>query len=59
MNRYRFPKRDVVERYRAAGALILDTGRSGALSVKLSSSIVQPEIVAWRDRHRHIWSWQE
>ena len=59
LNRYRFPKRDVVERYRAAGARILDTGRRGALSVKLSSSTAQPEIVAWRDRHRHVWSWHE
>jgi competence protein ComEC len=59
LNRYRFPKREVVERYRAAGARVFETGRSGALSVKLSSSTAEPVIDAWRDRRRHIWSWRE
>lgn len=59
LNRYRFPKREVVERYRAAGARVFDTGRRGALSVKLSSSTPRPVIDSWRDRCRHIWSWRE
>jgi len=59
LNRYRFPKREVVERYRAAGAQVFETGRHGAVSVKLSSSAAQPVITAWRDHYRHIWSWQE
>ncbi len=58
LNRYGFPKPDVVERYRESGALIVETGRGGAISVKLSSTTEQPEIAAWRDRYRHIWSWQ-
>ncbi len=59
LNRYRFPKREVVQRYRASGALLFETGRCGALSVRLSSDTEQPVIASWRDRYRHVWSWQE
>jgi competence protein ComEC len=59
LNRYRFPKRDVIARYRAAGATILETGRSGAIRIKLSSPGKRLEISAWRDEYRHVWSWRE
>jgi len=59
LNRFRFPKRDVVQRYRDAGALVYETGIRGALSIRLSSATAQPVITAWRDRHRHVWSWRE
>lgn len=58
-NRYGFPKQAVSDRYRSAGARILETGRSGAVSVKLSSSSAVPEITGWRDRYRHLWSWHD
>jgi len=59
LNRYRFPKRDVIERYRAAGARLFDTGRRGALEVKLTRMTQRAVVVSWRDRNRHIWSWRE
>lgn len=58
-NRYRFPQRDVVERYRALGADILETGRSGAITVRFTPGTEQPVIETWRNRYRHIWSWRE
>jgi competence protein ComEC len=59
LNRYRFPKRDVIARYQAAGATILETGRSGAIRIKLPSQGKRLEISAWRDEYRHVWSWRE
>lgn len=54
-NRYRFPRAQVVERYRAAGARLFDTARHGAISVQLPA--VTGEIVTsgWRCRQRRYW----
>ncbi|MEZ5540766.1 MAG: DNA internalization-related competence protein ComEC/Rec2 [Pseudomonadota bacterium] len=58
-NRYGFPKHDVVERYRAAGAAMLETGRAGAISIRLEAARPGAEVSSWRERSRHVWSWRE
>jgi competence protein ComEC len=58
-NRYRFPQRDVVERYRARGTAILVTGRSGAVTIRLAPGSERPQVETWRERYRHVWSWRE
>jgi competence protein ComEC len=54
MNRYRFPRPQVVARYSAAGSRLLETGRAGAIEVKLSPQTASPQISRFRaDRQRH------
>lgn len=59
MNRYRFPRPEVVARYRAAGSRLLETGRTGAISVKLSPRTGIPQIDRFRDSQPRYWRRRE
>lgn len=54
-NQWGFPKRDVVERYREAGARVETTARLGALTVRLSPDKISPPH-GWRLARRLLWS---
>lgn len=54
-NRWGFPKQDVIDRWRAAGAQTLSTPQSGAIEVRVSAAGPQPAR-QFRIEHRHYWS---
>lgn len=54
-NRYRFPRAQVVERYRAAGARLFDTARHGSISVQLPAVAGDVVTSGWRCRQRRYW----
>jgi competence protein ComEC len=54
-NRFRFPRAQVVDRYRKAGALLLDTAVHGAITVRLPAGGLPPVAESFRCRHRHYW----
>jgi competence protein ComEC len=54
-NRFRFPRAPVVDRYRKAGAVLLDTAVHGAITVRLRSGGLPPEAESFRCNVRHYW----
>jgi len=54
-NRFGHPHPDVVARYRAAGAEVLETARDGAVLLRIGAdgAIAPPE--RWRFEHRRFW----
>ncbi|WP_455219431.1 DNA internalization-related competence protein ComEC/Rec2 [Kaarinaea lacus] len=54
-NRYGLPKEEVLEQYRGIDATILDTNRSGAISITLGSDQILP-FELYREEHRRYWS---
>jgi competence protein ComEC len=54
-NRFRFPREPVVERYRKAGSVLLDTAPQGAITVRLPSGGLPPEAESFRCSYRHYW----
>jgi competence protein ComEC len=54
-NRFRFPREPVVDRYRKAGSVLLDTALQGAITVRLPSGGLPPEAESFRCSHRHYW----
>jgi competence protein ComEC len=50
-NRYGFPRPEVVARYAARNSQVLETGRSGAITVRLLPHSTRPQIT----RFRRIW----
>lgn len=57
-NRFGHPTRDVVERYRAAGAQILRTDHQGAVMVHFSRQQII-EAAVWRESDLHYWQEHE
>jgi competence protein ComEC len=51
-NRWGFPRPEVVKRWQDAGAMVLDTGGQGAVSVRFSAHGLQ--LQRFRDRRR-LW----
>ena len=54
-NHWGFPKPDVVERWQAAGADVLNTATSGAIELRLCSTSGLESIRQYRRRNRRIW----
>jgi competence protein ComEC len=54
-NRFRFPRKRVIDRYRKAGSVLLDTAPQGAITVRLRSGGLPPEAESFRCSHRHYW----
>ena len=54
-NRWGFPKADVVARWRASGARVLDTAKSGSVSVRLCAGGEVSEPLEWRNQRRRLW----
>jgi competence protein ComEC len=54
-NRFRFPRKPVVDRYLKAGSALLDTAAQGAITVRLRSRGLPLEAEAFRCSHRHYW----
>ncbi|MBN45985.1 MULTISPECIES: DNA internalization-related competence protein ComEC/Rec2 [unclassified Methylophaga] len=53
-NRYNFPAADVVARYHEMGSKTYQTGRLGALFIKLDRKMnLMP--TGWREQHRRLW----
>lgn len=53
-NRFGFPKHEVVERYRAIGASMLDSAESGAIQVRVEAG--KPlQVLAYRQRSKRYW----
>jgi competence protein ComEC len=55
LNRYRFPKQDVVDRYESRGTTWYQTGLSGAITVRLGGGSRDPEISLYREQARRYW----
>ncbi len=58
-NRWRFPRRDVVERWTSAGAVGLDTARSGAVIFAFRPGQAGTQVAAWRCLSRRFWRYRE
>ncbi len=54
-NRYGFPKESVVERWRGAGAVVIDTVQSGAIEIRLESNGSLSEPRRFRSCNRRYW----
>jgi competence protein ComEC len=54
-NRYRFPRKAVTDRYRKAGAVLLETAAHGAITVRLASDGRLPQVEAYRCAERRYW----
>ncbi|HEY4583231.1 MAG TPA: MBL fold metallo-hydrolase [Lysobacter sp.] len=52
-NRFRHPNAQVVERWRAAGAQVVDTAGSGAVTLRSGPAGIVAE--RWRDRRPRLW----
>jgi competence protein ComEC len=55
LNRYRFPKQAVVERYESSGTDWYQTGLAGAITVRLGGAWRDPEISSYREQARRYW----
>jgi len=55
LNRYRFPKQAVVERYDRRGVDCYQTGLAGAITVNLGGASREPEISLFREQQRRFW----
>lgn len=53
-NRFNFPKKDIIARYKANGAVSLDTASSGAIEIVFKEQGL--EISRCRQRMRHFWN---
>jgi competence protein ComEC len=54
-NRFGFPKPDVVERWRRAGATVLDTQDAGAIGFTVGPGGIESGPELWRERTRRYW----
>ena len=54
-NRFGFPKPDVVERWRSAGATVLDTQDTGAIGFTVGPDGVEAGPELWRQVTRRYW----
>ena len=54
-NRYRFPRPEVVARYTGHGSQVLETGQSGAISVRLSPRSARPQVTRYRQSWPRLW----
>jgi competence protein ComEC len=54
-NRFRFPRKPVVDRYRKAGSVLLDTAAQGAITVRLRSGGLPVEAESYRCNYRRYW----
>jgi competence protein ComEC len=55
LNRYRFPKQAVVERYESRGVDWYQTGLAGAVTVRLGGATREPGISLYREQQRRYW----
>ncbi len=55
LNRYRFPKQAVVDRYDKSGTKWYQTGLVGAITVRLGGVYREPEISLYRERKQRYW----
>ncbi len=58
-NRFGFPKKEVVTRWRRQGAAVLDTGAGGAIELHLNPGGDSGAPIAYRQRHRRYWMPEE
>lgn len=55
-NRWDFPKPEVVERYRSAGALLADSVADGAIRVAFRPGVHPALVMRWRRDAAHLWT---
>ncbi|MGD8873509.1 MAG: DNA internalization-related competence protein ComEC/Rec2 [Gammaproteobacteria bacterium] len=56
LNRYRFPKQAVVDRYESSGTQWFQTGLTGAITVRLGGALQGPEISLYREQTPRYWT---
>jgi competence protein ComEC len=54
-NRWHFPKAEVIERWQAAGARVLTTARSGAITFHFDPQGPRAQPLEYRERARRFW----
>ncbi|MCG7972775.1 MAG: hypothetical protein JBO36_19190, partial [Candidatus Thiodiazotropha taylori] len=54
-NSYGFPKSEVVQRWQAQGARLLNTAQSGAIEFRLRSGEVKPQPRLYRELNQRFW----
>jgi competence protein ComEC len=54
-NRFGFPKPDVVDRWRKAGATVLDTRDTGAITFAVGPAGIESGPELWRHSTRRHW----
>ncbi len=59
LNRYRFPKAAVTERYRQAGVNLIETGQQGAIFARFPAKDKLPVVTTWRSQQDRYWQWGE
>jgi competence protein ComEC len=59
LNRYRFPRPPVTQRYRQAEAVMLETGRNGAITASFTAHDPVPLVTSWREQSAHYWQWPD
>ncbi|MDF1588398.1 MAG: DNA internalization-related competence protein ComEC/Rec2 [Gammaproteobacteria bacterium] len=56
-NRYHFPAKEVVARYKHAGARVANSAADGAILVKFNDDKIN-HVIGWRQQARKIWTQQ-
>lgn len=54
-NRWGFPRPEIIRRYESAGAHWWQTGRDGAIRLRLGKGLNAPEISSWREQSPRYW----
>ena len=54
-NRWHFPKAEVTERWQAAGARVLTTAKSGAITFRFEPDALRAQPLEYRERVRRFW----
>ncbi|MCK5334663.1 MAG: DNA internalization-related competence protein ComEC/Rec2, partial [Gammaproteobacteria bacterium] len=55
LNRYRFPRPEVVERYTDMGVMQLNTAKSGHISLLVDQNRLKDRIISYRHQYRRYW----
>ncbi len=55
-NRFGFPKQPVIERWQAAGAILLNTAETGAIQFQILANQELSNPMLYRRDHQHYWS---
>jgi competence protein ComEC len=54
LNRWNFPRTEIVERWRSSGAHVLNTADAGAIRFRLAADSA-PAPEQWREQRRRFW----
>jgi competence protein ComEC len=56
LNRFKFPKPIIVERYQSRGIHLYDTAAGGGISIKWDMKTIMPEVTPFSRKGLHLWN---